>query len=120
MLLAGSVVMPAVPVVVGVLGWASAGLGMGLAYPTLSVLTLELSAPSEQGANSSALQIADALFAAVVLAVSGALFAALMDAGSIAYLAGTAVAGSLALAAVLTAGRATTRRRECSAVLERG
>jgi hypothetical protein len=75
-----------------VLGWASAGLGMGLAYPTLSVLTLELSAPSEQGANSSALQIADALFAAVVLAVSGALFAALVDAGPIAYLAGTAVA----------------------------
>jgi hypothetical protein len=109
-LLAGSVVMPAVPVVVGVLGWASAGLGMGLAYPTLSVLTLELSAPSEQGANSSALQIADALFAAVVLAVSGALFAALVDAGPIAYLAGTAVAGTLALAAVLTAGRATTRR----------
>ena len=51
-----------------------------------------------------------ALFAAVVLAVSGALFAALVDAGPIAYLAGTAVAGSLALAAVLTAGRATTRR----------
>jgi MFS family permease len=110
-LLAGSVVVAAVPVPVAVLGWASAGLGMGLAYPTLSVLTLELSAPSEQGANSSALQIADALFAAVVLAVSGALFAALVDAGPIAYLAGTAVAGSLALAAVLIAGRATTRRR---------
>ena len=105
-LLAGATVVPAVPLVVGVLGWAGAGLGMGLVYPTLSVLTLELSAPTEQGTNSSALQIADALFAAVVLAVSGGLFAALVDSGPVAYVAGTAVAGSLALAAVLVAGRA--------------
>ena len=46
----------------------------------LSVLTLELSAPSEQGTNTSALQISDALFGAVVLALSGVLFAALVDA----------------------------------------
>ena len=85
---------------------------MGLAYPTLSVLTLELSAPTEQGTNSSALQIADALFAAVVLAVSGGLFAALVDSGPVAYVAGTAVAGSLALTAVLVAGRAAADARE--------
>ena len=35
-------VWPAVPVAVGVAGWAVAGLGMGLAYPSLSVLTLAL------------------------------------------------------------------------------
>ena len=104
-LLAGATVIPAVPVAVGMLGWAVAGLGMGVAYPTLSVLTLELSAPDEQGTNSSALQIADALFAAVALALSGALFAALIDAGPIAYVAATAVAGSFALAAVLVAAR---------------
>ncbi|HEY4418196.1 MAG TPA: MFS transporter [Pseudonocardia sp.] len=105
-LAAGATVVPGVPVAVAVIGWAAGGLGMGLAYPTLSVLTLELSAPSEQGTNSSALQIADALFAAVVLALTGALFAALVDAGTVAYLAGTAVAGGLALVAVLIAGRA--------------
>jgi MFS family permease len=103
---AGATVVPAVPVAVAVMGWAVGGLGMGLAYPTLSVLTLELSAPSEQGTNSSALQIADALFAAVVLALTGALFAALVDAGTVAYLAGTTVAGGLALVAALVAGRA--------------
>ncbi len=102
--------VPAVPVAVAVLGWASAGLGMGLAYPMLSVLTLELSAPHEQGTNSSALQIADALFAAVVLAVSGALFAALVAAGPIAYLAATAVAGAPGAGRGATAGRATTQR----------
>ncbi|MCU1661953.1 MAG: transporter [Pseudonocardia sp.] len=45
-LAAWATVVPAVPVAVGIMGWAAAGLGMGLAYPTLSVLTLELSAPS--------------------------------------------------------------------------
>ncbi|NMH81348.1 MFS transporter [Pseudonocardia xinjiangensis] len=105
-LTAGATVLPAVPVAVGVLGWAAAGLGMGLAYPTLSVLTLELSAPGEQGANSSALQIADALFAAVVLALTGALFAALVGSGAVAFAAGTAVAAVPALAAVLAARRA--------------
>ena len=105
-LLAGATALPAVPVAVGVLGWAAAGLGMGLTYPTLSVLTLELSAASEQGANSAALQIADALFAAVVLALSGALFANLVDAGVIAYVAGTAVAAVPAVAAIVVVGRA--------------
>jgi hypothetical protein len=64
-----------------------------------------------KGTNSSALQIADALFAAVVLALTGALFAALVDAGTVAYLAGTTVAGGLALVAALVAGRARTVTR---------
>jgi MFS family permease len=94
---AGLTVLPAVPLAMAVVGWAAAGLGMGLAYPTLSVLTLELSAPSEQGTNSSALQIADALFAALVLALTGALFAALVDAGPV--LAVTAAGRARALPA---------------------
>ncbi len=103
---AAALVVASVPVAVGVAGWALTGLGMGLTYPTLSVLTLELSPAAEQGANSSALQIADALFAAVVLAVSGALFAALVDQGRVAYLAGFAVAALPAAVAVVVARRA--------------
>lgn len=57
------VLNPAVPTPVAMVGWGLAGLGMGLVYPTLSVLTLELSAPGEQGTNSSALQLCDSLFA---------------------------------------------------------
>jgi hypothetical protein len=57
----------------------AAGRGTGLTCPVLSVLTLELSAPSEQGINSTVLQIVDALSVAVVLALAGALFAALVD-----------------------------------------
>jgi len=105
-LLAGSALFPAVPLAVAVLGWLVSGLGMGMAYPTLSVLLLELSAPSEQGANSAALQIADALFSAVVLAVSGAVFAALVGAGAVAFAATTAIAALVAVLAVLAAGRA--------------
>ncbi|MBH9552019.1 MFS transporter [Inhella gelatinilytica] len=58
-----------------VVGWAVAGLGVGLAWPMLSVLTLALSAPAEQGRNSSALQLADALTTTVALAAAGAFFA---------------------------------------------
>src|SRR3954468_24542128 len=41
--------------------WTVAGLGMGLGYPTVSVLTLGLSDPEEQGANSAALQVCDVI-----------------------------------------------------------
>jgi hypothetical protein len=83
-----------------------------MAYPTLSVLMLELSAPTEQGTNSAALQLADALFSAVVLAVSGAVFAALLGSGTgsdtdtAAFTATTAIAAAVAVLGVLAAGRA--------------
>ncbi|MCO5994925.1 MFS transporter [Actinoallomurus rhizosphaericola] len=53
--------------------WIVAGLGMGMAFPTLSVTVLALSAPSEQGANSSALQISDTLGSSLGVGVAGAL-----------------------------------------------
>ncbi|MCB7134973.1 MFS transporter [Cellulosimicrobium marinum] len=67
----------AVPPVVGMIAWTFAGLGMGMTHPTLSVLTLELSPVAEQGANSSALQVSDAVAAATALAVTGSLLWAL-------------------------------------------
>ncbi|MCX4387606.1 MFS transporter [Micromonospora peucetia] len=98
-------VAPAVPVWVGVLGWAGAGLGMGLLYPSLSVLTLELSAPGEQGRNSSSLQLGDSLFAATVLALTGAVLAAGAAPGPGSYAGTLAVACGLALLGVVLAGR---------------
>ncbi|GGM01479.1 hypothetical protein [Micromonospora yangpuensis] len=98
-------VLPAVPVAIGILGWAVAGLGMGLTFPSLSVLTLGLSAPGEQGRNSSSLQLADNLCTATVLALTGTLLAASAAPGPPTYLAMFAVAvGCGALGAVL-AGR---------------
>ncbi|SBV28867.1 Major Facilitator Superfamily protein [Micromonospora krabiensis] len=104
-------VAPGVPVAVGVLGWALAGLGMGLLYPSLSVLTLELSAPGEQGRSSSSLQLGDSLFAATVLALTGAVLAAGSAPGPRDYLVTLAVAAGLALLGATLAPRVTPPAR---------
>ena len=48
---------------------------MGLGLTSLSVLVLELSARHQQGANSSSLQVSDALGSIVLIGVAGAIFA---------------------------------------------
>jgi hypothetical protein len=102
--------VPAVPVVVAVAGWGVSGLGMGLVYPSLSVLTLELSATAAHGRNSSALQLWDSLFTAATLALTGSLFASLQPyAGAAAYLAGFGTAAGLALLGVAVATRTRPR-----------
>jgi len=62
-----------------VAGWSLTGFGIGLSFPMLSVLTLSLSPPGEQGGNASALQLADALCSSATLAVAGALFSLVGD-----------------------------------------
>ncbi|WP_082576243.1 MFS transporter [Lysobacter sp. Root604] len=101
-----AILVPTVPTAVGVSGWVLAGLGMGVTFPSLSVLTLELSPPAQQGLNSSALQLCDALFTASVLAIGGSLFAALLPHGHAgAYLAGFAISLALAVLGALLARR---------------
>lgn len=56
------------------LGWAGMGLGIGLSFPMLSVLLLKLSRPEQQGGNTSALQLSDALVSSAALACAGLLF----------------------------------------------
>ncbi|SEL66005.1 Predicted arabinose efflux permease, MFS family [Pseudoxanthomonas sp. GM95] len=73
-----TVMWPAMPVAVPVIGWACTGLGMGLLYASLSLLTLSLSPPAEQGRNSAALQLCEAVAVATALAVGGSLFALLL------------------------------------------
>jgi MFS family permease len=109
-----SAVLPGVPVAVAVLGWAVAGLGMGLLYPSLSVLTLELSAPGEQGRNSSALQLGDSLAAATVLALTGAVLAAGPAPGPANYAVTLAVAAGCGLLGVLLAARVVVVRTKAA------
>ncbi|MFC0338363.1 Predicted arabinose efflux permease, MFS family [Kushneria avicenniae] len=52
-------------------GWGLVGLGMGLGYASLSVLTLALTPEDEQGTTGAALQLADALSIAMALSVGG-------------------------------------------------
>ena len=56
--------------------WALAGFGMGLGYPTVSILTLRLSPEAEQGANSAALQVCDVIGGIIGVAVAATLVAA--------------------------------------------
>ncbi|MGH6960688.1 MAG: hypothetical protein ACREE7_09410, partial [Dongiaceae bacterium] len=101
---------PNVPVLVGILGWGLAGLGMGTVFPTASVLILDYSSREEQGANSSALQLSDSLATATVLAVGGSLFAAIEPhSATTAYLTAFGLPALLGLIGVLAARR-TARR----------
>ncbi|MFE3452315.1 MFS transporter [Nonomuraea sp. NPDC059194] len=71
----GIVTFDGVPVAFAYPAWIITGFGMGLVYPTLSVLTLELSMPGQQGVNSSALQVGESVFSVVSVAITSALFA---------------------------------------------
>ncbi|WP_343231785.1 MFS transporter, partial [Xanthomonas sacchari] len=98
--------LPAVPAALAIGGWTATGLGMGLIYPTLAVLTLTLSPPARQGRNSSALQLSEAIAVATTLAVGGSLFAALLAySAAAAYLSTFAVAALMALLGLGIAGR---------------
>lgn len=96
------------PVSASVAGWLMTGLGMGMLYGTLAVLALSMSAEHEQGANSSALQLCEALMVATTLAIGGSLFAALLDVSHTA-----AFAANFAITVVLAAlGVVVARRTE--------
>ena len=51
-----------------------AAFGMGFAFTNISVLTLELAGPGEQGAASSALQVSDGMSSTLSVAAAGAVY----------------------------------------------
>ncbi len=111
MALTVSAVSAAVPVPVAALGWTVVGLGMGLISASLSMLTLSMSAPGQQGANGSALQLCEAVTVASALAVGGSLFSALLaTSAQAAYLANFAILGAMALLAAAIVGRIGARQ----------
>lgn len=68
--------LPAVPIWVAFIGWVVCGLGIGMIYPTLSVLVLELSRPGEEGKNSASLSVGESGMTVVAVAVTGAVLTA--------------------------------------------
>lgn len=78
--------------------WGATLSGVGIAYPTTSLLTLRLSAEHEFGRNASALQVSEPLATAVLLAGAGAVFTLLHTAPS--GPAGGPIAGFVAVLAV--------------------
>jgi MFS family permease len=71
-----ALLMPRVPVLCALPIWALAGLGMGLAFTTLSAAILEAAAPGEAGVASAALQLAQVLGVALATGCGGAIVAA--------------------------------------------
>lgn len=69
------VLLPAAPVLVASVGWAVAGLGMGLAYSMLALVMLETSEPGEEGFSSSAMQLMFTLGTAFGAGIGGAIVA---------------------------------------------
>ena len=77
--IAGMVILvlwPAVPVAEGLGAWTVAGLGMGLAYAPLSLLTLQRAQPGHEGQASASLNLADVLGTATGIGAGGAAVAA--------------------------------------------
>ncbi|MFB4316296.1 MFS transporter [Actinomadura sp. 21ATH] len=100
--------------------WIIGGAGMGFAIGSLSVLMLRLSPEDEQGANSSALQIADTLGSSLVVGVAGALVTAfgtdrLAPGLGVAGAVFAAIAGIGAVAALRLESRQESHRNGASA-----
>ena len=86
--------------------WTVAGLGMGMGYPTVSVLTLGLSEPEEQGANSAALQVCDVIGGIIGVAAAATLVVGFGQG----HLDGAMRVADPLLAAATVAGMALSRR----------
>lgn len=80
-LLSIPVVAPGVPAELLALTWTLPGLGMGVMYSAATLVVLRRSRPSEQGAASASLQLADILGTALGVGVGGAIAAAGTRAG---------------------------------------
>jgi MFS family permease len=102
------VLLPAVPVAVGIAAWTVAGFGMGLAYAPISLIMLREAPAGREGWASASLNLTDVLGTAMGIGVGGAAVAATVRGGQSLAL-GVAVAFAAA-GAVGLAGLAVTRR----------
>ncbi|MBA2571380.1 MAG: MFS transporter, partial [Chloroflexi bacterium] len=76
------ILLPGVPVLVSVATWGVVGLGMGLAYSTLSLLVLRDAPAGQQGAATSSLQLSDVLGTSLGTGVGGAVIASAAMSGT--------------------------------------
>ena len=100
--------LPAVPVAVGVAGWAVGGFGIGLAYSPMSLIVLGEAPSGQEGAASSSLQLAETLGVALGAGLGGVLVAAGAAAG---WPPGAGIAGAFALTAAVALLAAMLARR---------
>ncbi len=71
----GVLVFTDLPIWVGLVGWAVAGVGVGMTSSTLAVLTMAVSTEQTQGRNNAGAQMAASMASAVFFAGAGAVLA---------------------------------------------
>jgi MFS family permease len=71
-----------VPLVLPFLGWTVAGFGMGVAYPTITLVSMEQAAPTRQTQSIASVQLAEALGAALGPGLGGCAIALAESAGA--------------------------------------
>jgi MFS family permease len=105
---------PVLPLLITLFSWMLAGLGIGLAHSTSTVLALSLAPKGEEGSVASALQVADQFTSAVSAGLGGAFLALATGAGlaeehGIAYaIVLSSTLGILSIVAALRIGAAKT------------
>lgn len=72
---ASGILVDDLPAALAPIGWCIAGLGMGLCYPTTSLVVLDHAPEGRVGASTSALQLTDVLGVAVGTGTAGAILA---------------------------------------------
>ncbi|HET6937127.1 MAG TPA: MFS transporter, partial [Nocardioides sp.] len=93
------------PLLIGTL-WVLAGAGMGLMYPRISALVLAASTERDQGGNSAAMSIADAVGGATAISLTGLLFTSVGPASDWApFVVVLALTSCLAVAALMVSRR---------------
>ncbi len=106
---------PDVPLIVAVVTWSVAGLGMGLSYSTPAIIVLR-DAPAElQGASTAGLQLSDVLGTSLGTGLGGALIAGAARSGSEGWV-GLALTFAVSIAVAVVGLTLTPRVRRRGAV----
>jgi len=77
-----SVLISGIPVVVAIVAWGVSGLGMGLAYSTVSLVVLETAPAGQEGSATASMQLASVLGSALGTGLGGVIIAFAVAAGS--------------------------------------
>jgi MFS family permease len=70
-----TIVLDQIPLALAGIGWGIGGLGMGLAYPTISLIVLAQAPAGQEGNVSGSLRVAELLFVALGTGLGGAVIA---------------------------------------------
>ena len=98
-------VLQVTPVLIGA-AWVLAGAGMGLMFPRISAVVLAASNERDQGRNSAAMSISDAVGGATAISLTGLVFTAVGPASEWApFVAVLTLTSALALGALLVSRR---------------